>query len=345
MQNTINTNSSQQSEPESILFYGDFASISSDTQMRGGAINSSLLLDAVKEHQNDTYLTVMDTNYISLNTELKKEVLEINPNTHFIQVKSLGEFTEYYDRGMDREIHPVESVITIDSVMFYDTIEKEQPEVKADVAKPKEYIKATEISTNEMMKDLSRDLDKVTESEPQEFLDFMGLKGYDANKNSLEVRVAQMNLSKEFARDYAIPQAAKTAVESIEKVIPGGQAKSIKEGIQDAVEFVSDMVGDTDRGHLRIEYDCTSLSDCHIKGVYREYEDSKEITSEKTKETTKENIEVDESGKAIYEHESNIGLDQANTFDSTIAAQETLAQLNLTDFSQSNENAYAMEMD
>ena len=38
-------------------------------------------------------------------------------------------------------------------------------------------------------------------------------------------------------------------------------------------------------------------------------------------------------------------VDQANTFDSTIAAQETLADLNLTDFSQSNENAYAMEMD
>ena len=44
MQNTTNINSSQQSELESILFYGDFTSISPDI-------------------------------------ELKKEVLEINPNT------------------------------------------------------------------------------------------------------------------------------------------------------------------------------------------------------------------------------------------------------------------------
>ena len=159
MQNTTNINSSQQSEPESILFYGEFASISSDTQMKGGAINSSLLLDAVKEHQNDTYLTVMDTNYISLSTELKKEVLEINPNTQFIQVKNLEEFTNYYDRGMDREVHPVESVTTIDSVMFYDTIEKEQPEVKTEATKPKEYVKLSEVGYLGVTNELSR-LDK-----------------------------------------------------------------------------------------------------------------------------------------------------------------------------------------
>ena len=189
-----------------------------------------------------------------------------------------------------------------------------------------------------MVTDLRRD--------PQEFLDFMGLKGYEVNnfhRDSM-IDIAKISLREEFFKDYALPQAGKTAVESIEKVIPGGQAKSIKEGIYDAVEFASDMVGDTDRGHLRIEYDCTSLSDCHIKGVYREYEDSKEITSEKTEEATKKNIEIDESGKAIYEHESNISLDQTNTFDSTIAAQETLAELNLTDFSQSNENASEVEM-
>jgi hypothetical protein len=43
MQNTTNNNTSQQSTGESILFYGDFASISPDTQMKGGAIDSSLL--------------------------------------------------------------------------------------------------------------------------------------------------------------------------------------------------------------------------------------------------------------------------------------------------------------
>jgi len=37
-------------------------------------------------------------------------------------------------------------------------------------------------------------------------------------------------------------------------------------------------------------------------------------------------------------------VDQANTFDTTIAAQETLAQLNLTDISQSNEITSEVEM-
>jgi len=131
MQNTTNSNTRQQSEGENILFYGDFASISPDTQMKGGAIDSSLLLKSVQEHKDDTYLTVMDTDYISLSPNLKKELTEINPNTQFKQVKNLAEFTEYYDRGMDREIHPVQSVTTIESVMFYDTIEKEQPEAKS----------------------------------------------------------------------------------------------------------------------------------------------------------------------------------------------------------------------
>jgi len=347
MQNT--TNSSHQSEGESILFYGKFASISLDTHMRGGAIDSSLLLHAVEEHKDDTSLTVMDTDYISLSTELKNEVIEINPNTQFIQVTTLREFTEYYDRGMDRELHPVESVTTIDSVMFYDTLEKEQPEVKVEVEKPREYLKATELSSNEMMKDLNGELTKVVKLEPQEFLDFMGLKGYNAEKDGLMIAVAQENLKNEFFQKYALPQAGKTAVESIEKVIPSMPAKSIKDAVLDGVEFVSDIVGDTDRGHLVIEYDCTSLSDCHIKGVYREYEDTKEASSETTNEKIENKIELDESGKAIYEHESNIVVEneQTNTqpFDSTAKAQEILETANLNDFSQANENDYVMEME
>ena len=182
-----------------------------------------------------------------------------------------------------------------------------------------------------MVTDLRRD--------PQEFLDFMGLKGYDVNnfyRDSM-IDIAKISLREKFFKEFARPQAKKTTEKNIGRV---RQPTSIIDGILMALG----IVGDTDRGHLRIEYDCTSLSDCHIKGVYREYEDSKEITSEKTEEATKKNIEVDESGKAIYEHESNISLVQTNTFDSTIAAQETLAQLNLTDFSQSNENASEVEM-
>ena len=43
------------------IFYREFASISPDTQMKGRAIDFSLLLKSVQEHQNDTYLAVMDT--------------------------------------------------------------------------------------------------------------------------------------------------------------------------------------------------------------------------------------------------------------------------------------------
>jgi len=314
MQNTFNHHTTQKSEGETILFYGEFASISPDTQMKGGAIDSSLLLDAVKEHKDDRYLTVMDTDYISLNSELKQEVAKINPNTQFIQVNTLEEFVEYYDKGMDREVHPIENVITIDSVMFYDAIEKKQPEVQEKVTKPKEYIKATDISSNEILNDLSSQIDMVTDlkRDPQEFLDLMGLKGYDADDPM--INIAKINLSKEFFKKYSLPQAGKTAVESIEKVIPSMPAKSIKEGVMDGIEFVHDLVGDKDRGHLKIEFEChnNDISDCHIKGVYREYtQDNVE-----TQENTIENIKVDESGKAIYEHESNITLRQENENDS-----------------------------
>ena len=344
MQNMNDNNTSQQSKGENILFYGEFASISPDIHMKGGAIDSSKLLSAVQAHKDDAYLTVMDTDYISLSIELKQEVAEINPNTQFIQVSNLGEFTEYYDRGMDRELHPVENVTSIESVMFYDTIEKEQPEVKKEIDKPREYIKATDISSSEMLKDLNSDLKKMIDLKPQEFLDFMGLKD-DVNSTGTEsmIGLAKMNLSKEFFRDYSLPQAGKTAVESIEKVIPSMPAKSMKEAIQEGAEFVYDMVGDTDRGHLVIDYDCTSLSDCHIKGVYREYEDTKEAISEKVDETTKDKIEVDESGRVIYDHESNITveanqLEQTNTYDPTTKAQEIVDSLDLPEYDSSMDN-------
>lgn len=81
----------------------------------------------------------------------------------------------------------------------------------------------------------------------------------------------------------------------------------------DGIEFVHDLAGDKDRGHLKIEFEChnNDISDCHIKGVYREYaQDNVE-----TKENTGTNIKVDESGKAIYEHESNITLREENEND------------------------------
>jgi hypothetical protein len=300
----------KQNEGEYLLFYGEFASISPDIQMKGGAIDSSLLLKAVKEHRDNTYLTVLDTHYISLSAELKKEVIEINPNTQFVQVHNLKEFTEYYDRGMDRELHPVQSVTNIESVMFYDTIKHEQPEVKAKVEKPKEYIKATTISSNEMMNDLQSQLNNVIDlkRDPQEFLDFMGLKGYDARQDSMMISVAKINLRDEFFRDYALPQAGKTAVESIEKVIPSMPAKSIKEGLQDGIEFVHDMVGDRDRGHLKIAYECTSLSDCHIKGVYRELENEK--TVEQTKESNEEIMLENNTSKSSSEMEQFNKIEQ-----------------------------------
>ncbi len=326
MQNTSNHHTTPKSEGETILFYGEFASISADTQMKGGAIDSFLLLDAVKEHKDDRYLTVMDTDYISLSSELKQEVSKINPNTQFIQAHTLEEFAEYYDKGMDRKVHPVDNVITIDSVMFYDTIEKEQPEVQEQVSKPKEYIKATDISTHEILNDLSSQMNMVTHLKGQEFLDFMGLKGYDAD--DLLINIAKINLSKEFFKKYSLPQAGKTAVESIEKVIPSMPAKSIKEGVMDGIEFVHDIVADKDKGTLKIEFEChnNDISDCHIKGVYREYaQDNVE-----TKESTVENIKVDESGKAVYEHESNITIEQNAT--------DTYTQ----DLNDSND--YVMEM-
>jgi len=338
-----------QNEGEHILFYGEFASISADTQMKGGAIDSSLLLKAVEEHRDDTYLTVMDTDYISLNTELKQEVTEINPHTQFVQVHNLGEFTEYYDRGMDRELHPVESVTTIESVMFYDTIEKEQPKVKTEVEEPREYIKATEISSNEMMNDLQSQLNTVIHLKGQEFLDFMGLKD-DVESLGTEsmINLAKSNLKNEFFKDYALPQAGKTAVDSIEKVIPSMPAKSIKEGVLDGIEFVYDMVGDKDRGHLKIEYDCKSLSDCHIKGVYREYENeqTKEASSEKTVDDTKEanvstqSVTLENNSSKPHNEIASLKSqeEQDNRMDTTQKSQEIVANMDLSQYDNSMDN-------
>ena len=345
----------QNLEGEVISFYGDLVSINpKDADFHLSSVESSTVLSYVKEHNESRYFTMMYAEK-PIPEDLQKDILSINPHTRFMHIEDIEEFANYYDNGskeMDRELHPVESVrmLARQDVLYYDVKEREKHEVKAEAVHPREYIKATDISSNEMMRDLIQQINKVTHLKDQEFLDSMGLKD-DANSLGTQsmINAAKTNLKNEFFRDYALPQAGKTAVDSIDKVIPSMPTKSIKEGIEDGIEFVYDMVGDKDKGHLKIEYSCTSLSDCHIKGVYREIENEKMNDKNLSK--------VDENGVILENSASktpdemvsyiskNIEAEQTNTqsFDSDTKAQEIVANMNLPEYDNSMEYNNSMD--
>jgi len=351
MQQSLNNyNRIEASQKEVIAFYGDMVSINpKDVDFHGSATEDSAVLSYVKEHQDNQYFTIMysDESRSKLFTELNEKIVDINPHTQFIPINSIEEFSNYYDNGsknVDRESHPVESVkmLAQQDALFYDVKDREP---KIEESKPvelkREYIKGSTISSNEMIKDVQAQFDKDMELYGQEFLDKMGLKGYNPELISTESSImqAKLQLRDELTQNYILPQAKATIINNIDKVIPGNQAKSVKDGI----EFVYDLLGDTDRGHLKIEYDCKSLGDCHIKGVYREYEKSKEATTEKIVEQREESNVSKEGAvlehnvsKPVHELESvNTQEEQENTMDSTQKSQEIVANMELPQYDNS----------
>jgi len=332
MQKDIKPTEAQQGEV--IAFYGDLTSINpEDVAFRGFAIEPKTVLAYVKEHKDNPHFTMMyaQEEKSKLFPDVAAQIREINPQTQFMQINSIAEFASYYDKGdreMDRELHPVESVkmLARPDTLFYDVKERAQPVAEKKQVPSREYLSIIDIGFREGFSDLSKQMSEISRpikefdedkiERAQAFLDEMKLQGYDASSAIVQdqINMSKRLLHQEFSKDYILPVTGKTAVESIEKVIPGMPAKSIKEGVMDGIEFAHDLVGDKDRGHLKIEFEChnNDISDCHIKGVYREYEQDKV----ETKESSVENIKVDKSGKAIYEHESNITLRQENENDS-----------------------------
>ena len=365
----------EKSKGETIAFFGDLVSIDpKDADVHLSVIEYDTLFSYVKEHKESNPFTMMYPNNRGISEDLQKEILSINPHTHFMEINNIEEFTNYYDNGskeIDRELHPVESVkmLARQDVLFYDVKEREKLEVKVEVAKPKEYIKPTDISLRESISDLQKQIredckpieefDKEKVEKIQKFLDTMGLKGYDASDKNVQrnVDIQKVNLNKEFSRDYLIPITGKTAVENIKNVIPGTQVKDAKDGL----EVAYDLVADKDSRHLKIEYDCKSLGDCHIKGVYREFDEQKS-KEEAVDENSAENIEQtktlfekiqaegkktdgvvleNNASKSYDEMVSNASEnieDQTNTYDPTIKAQEIVDSLNLPEYDNSIDN-------
>jgi len=281
---------------EVIAFYGDLTSMSpNDVDFRGLAITDTTVLSYVKEHQSETLFTMMHTQEDKIGLDLQKEILTINPDTQFMRVDNLEEFTQYYDFGsktMDRELHPVESVEMLNDVLFYDIKEREKPEV-VEKQVPKEYVKASTIEPNERT-NLTNKMKIISEMSPEDFVAYSGLQGFDLNsKNDVDmIKIVQFEMHKEFSQTYILPSVLQTAKDNITTAIPGTPAKSIKDGLLDGVEFVHDLLGDKDEGHLEIELDCETRGECHPK-VHRVHEDD-----------SKKEVEVNEKGQVVLDGNS-----------------------------------------
>jgi len=331
---------------EVIGFYGDVVTFSEDAKHHYTAVNNEVLRDFMNENATQEHLMIMYPQiFASIVEDMKEEIISINPQTAFKQIGSMGEFMTYVETGsheIDRELHPVESIQMLNTDIYYNVIQRENPKVEEVVKEvPKEYVKANTIESNEGQK-LAVKMDIIAKMTPEDFVAYSGLKGFDLNNESDVgmIKIVQLEMHKEFFQTYVLPSTLQTAKDNITASIPGPPAKSIKDGLIDGVEFVHELLGDKNAGHLEIELDCETRGECHPK-VHRVYEDD-----------NKKEIEVNERGEVILDsnsikEQSENTQYQTNTqpFDSTKAAQETLADLNLTDFSQSNENAYAMEMD
>ena len=114
-----------------------------------------------------------------------------------------------------------------------------------------------------------------------------------------------------------------------------------------SVEFKEDTPVVVKDWNSMKEYSVDEWNTLHESTPMIESEGSREVIIDKGKHISQLEVAKEFIASSSY-IEINVNEEiQSNTqeFDSTIAAKETLAQLNLTDFSQSNENAYAMEMD
>jgi hypothetical protein len=315
MQGILNTRDTQEqpSNKEVIAFYGDLTSVNAeDVVFRGSATKESTVLSFVQSHQEDTYFTMMYTQEMQIPKELEKEIASINPHTQFVQINSIGEFAEYYDNGsktMDRELYPVESVKMLSDSLFYDVKEREQPKVEKEQQVPREYLKISDISLREGISDLNEQINKITEyvdsfdknkiEKTQEFLDTMGLQGYDPTDGQVQsqVEIVKRELHQEFVKDYTLPIAGKTAIDNLDVMLPSKVGNSV----DDVIEFTHDLLGDTHEGKVKLDFECTSLSDCHIKGAYRELENEKILENKTEHNIHKEGIILEDNASRSYD--------------------------------------------
>jgi len=350
-----NATQEQNSEGEVISFYGDLVSMSpKDADFHLAVVEGSTVLSYVKEYNESKHFTMMYAEK-PIPEDLQKDILSVNPHTQFVHIGDIEEFANYYDNGskaMDRELHPVESVkmLAREDVLFYDVKEREIPEVE-EKQPLREYMKPTDISFREGMSDLTVQINEITASigfddktveKTQNFLDAMGLKGYDASNSGTQqqVTIAKINLHQEFNRDYTVPISGKATIENLDVMLPSKAGKSVA----DAIEFTHDLIGDSDPGKLKLEFECTDLSDCHIKGAYREMEN--ERTDDKSLSKVDENGVILENNASKSPDEmvsyisKNIEVEQTNTqsFDSSTKAQEIVANMNLPEYDNSIEN-------
>ena len=336
MQNSIDNNPVS---GEVIGFYGDMIAFSEDAKHYATVTDGDELISFVTEHKDQNELMIMYP-AIAKNDmpQMQDKILNINPHTDFKQIDSMAEFVDYLNTGsheIDRELHPVQEIEMINTRVLYKVLEREVPEVKEPTAivEPRVYIKASDIG-NELM-DLNKEMDRIQKMEAQEFIDYSGLKGYDADRDAGLITAIKGELNIEYVQQYVLPSSLGKTIDNISNVIPGSQAKSIG----DAIEFAHDLVGDKRYGDLKIELDTSTYGECHIKGVYRSVEDEnmKENTQD-PHEKSKDGFEMKDLSKEKDVVEVSKENEQTNTFNSTKAANQTLAQLNLTDSSQNNED-------
>jgi len=348
MQNNLSNTDNSQVNGEVIGFYGDMIAFSEDAKHYATVTDGDELISFVTEHKDQNELMIMYP-AIAQNDmpQIQDKILQINPHTDFKQIDSMAEFVDYINTGsheIDRELHPVQEIEMINTQVLYDVLEREVPEVKEPTAivEPRVYIKASDIGNE--LGDLNKEMRRIGDMNPQEFIDYSGLKGYDGDRDNLAIKAIQIQLSREYTQQYVLPSSLGKTIDNISNVIPGSQAKNIG----DAIEFAHDLVGDKGYGDLKIELDTSKYGECHIKGVYRSNEDenTKENTQE-TNEKSKEGFEMKDLSNEKDVVEVSKENEQTNTqpFDSTAKAQEILETANLNDFSQANENDYVMEMD
>ena len=334
MQGILNTRDTQEQplNKEVIAFYGDLTSVNAeDVVFRGSATKESTVLSFVQSHQEDTYFTMMYTQEMQIPKELEKEIASINPHTQFVQINSIGEFAE-----------------------FYDVKEREQPKVEKEQQVPREYLKISDISLREGISDLNEQINKITEyvdsfdknkiEKTQEFLDTMGLQGYDPTDGQVQsqVEIVKRELHQEFVKDYTLPIAGKTAIDNLDVMLPSKVGNSV----DDVIEFTHDLLGDTHEGKVKLDFECTSLSDCHIKGAYRELENEKILENKTEHNIHKEGIILEDNASRSYDTLEIMNEENQRDYDSyeNIPKYEEIANQTYMPSQYDSSMEYGMEI-
>ena len=343
MQAQLNNNSIEQEhlEGETIAFYGDLISVNKeDVDFYGSVTKDDTVLSFVTEHQDDKHFTLMypQESRSELFSGLHEKIININPNTQFMQISSIEEFANYYDNGskeMDREKYPVESVkmLAEQDVLFYDVKERVDSTISEEKQPIKEYVKLSQVGYLGLGEELARISKEISSWTKEEFKENVG---FEEEVSSIDFELMSLQLQAEIDK-IKFNDFATTVVESVSM-----PAKKATDLVTNTIEKLYNLAKDKDV-QLEAEFEC-STNECKITGfnLVEIAEKSKEVTQE-----NKINEKVDISDSNSTEKKENIAenaQDQANTFDTTIAAQETLAQLNLTDISQSNEITSEVEM-